>query len=180
MWSDWRQEEEPVPTSFARLPMRVPAAVAYQQSVQLEQQAEESKQQAQRRAAESQQQATELNRVLNETAASFEELKQEHAATLDELAWYKRWAFGRRRERFSEGQGHLFDLDPPAASKPEDSTTADQQAETEVKGHCRRKRRQIDWDNLRQIRHEHDLSDEEKVCSCRTRARRAHRRARRQ
>jgi len=139
---------------------------AYQQSVQLEQQAT----QAQRRAAESEQQAAELNRVLNETAASFEKLKQEHAATLDELAWYKRWAFGRRRERFTEGQGqgHLFDLDPPAANESEDSANADKEAEveTDVKGHRRRKRRQIDWDKLRQIRHEHDLSDEEKVCSC--------------
>ncbi len=60
-------------------------AAAYQQSVQLE-----------TKVATSQQQAAELNRVLNETAASFEELKQEHAAALDELAWYKRWAFGRR------------------------------------------------------------------------------------
>ena len=77
---------------------------AYRQSVQLEQ-----------RAAEAEQQAAELNRVLDETAASYEELQQEHAATLDELAWYKRWAFGRRRERFTEGegQGHLFELDPP-------------------------------------------------------------------
>jgi transposase len=139
---------------------------AYQQSVQLERQAT----QAQRRVAESQQQVAELGRVLDETAASFEELKQEHAATLDELAWYKRWAFGRRRERFSkgegEGQGHLFDLDPPAAAEPEDFATADEEAEVEIKGHRRRKRRQIDWDKLRQIHHEHDLSDEEKVCSC--------------
>ena len=132
-------------------------AAAYKQSVQLEQ-----------KATASQQQAAELNRVLDETAASFEELKQEHAATLDELAWYKRWAFGRRRERFSEGegQGHLFDLDPRAANELEDSATADEEAETEVKGHRRRKKRQIDWDKLRQIHHEHDLSDEEKVCSC--------------
>jgi uncharacterized coiled-coil DUF342 family protein len=55
---------------------------AYRQSVQLEQQAEEAKQgaeEAQRRVAESQQEAAELNRVLDETAASFEELKQEHS-----------------------------------------------------------------------------------------------------
>ncbi|MCP4308811.1 MAG: IS66 family transposase [Gammaproteobacteria bacterium] len=105
---------------------------------------------------------------MDETAASFEELKQEHAATLDELAWHKRWAFGRRRERFTEGegQGHLFDLDPPAADGSEDSATADEEAETEVKGHRRRKNRKIDWDKLRQIHHEHDLSDEEKVCPC--------------
>jgi transposase len=135
---------------------------AYQQSVQLEQRAEQS----QRRAAESEQQVAELNRVLDETAASFEELKQEHAATLDELAWYKRWAFGRRRERFTEGegQGHLFDLAPPAANEPEDPATADEGVE--VHSHRRRKKRQIDWDKLRQIRHDHDLSDEEKVCSC--------------
>ena len=145
---------------------------AYQQSVQLEQQVAGAKRratQAQRRAAESEQQVAELGRVLDQTAASYQELQQEHAATLDELAWYKRWAFGRRRERFTEGegQGHLFDLDPPAANESEDSATADQEPEVEVQGHRRRrKRRQIDWDKLRQIRHEHDLSDEEKVCSC--------------
>ena len=106
--------------------------------------------------------------VTDETAASCEELKQEHATTLDELAWYKRWAFGRRRERFTEaeGQGHLFDLDPPAADEPEDSAGADDEAEVEIKGHRRRKRRKIDWDKLPQVHHEHDLSDEEKVCPC--------------
>ena len=78
--------------------------------------------------------------MLDETAASYKSLQQEHAATLDELAWHKRWAFGRRRERFTEGQGQ---------------------------GHRRRrKNRQIDWDKLPQIRHEHDLSEEEKNCSC--------------
>ena len=137
---------------------------AYKQSVQLEQQAA----QAERRVATSQQQAAELTRVLDETAASFEELKQELAATLDELAWHKRWAFGRRRERFTEGegQGHLFDLEPSAVDELEGSITPDEEAGTEIKGHHRRKRRQIDWDKLRQIQHEHDLSDEEKVCSC--------------
>lgn len=143
---------------------------AYQQSVELEQGAAEAKRdarEAERRVAEAEQEVAELKRVLDETAASFEELQQEHAATLDELAWYKRWAFGRRRERFTEGegQGHLFDLAPPAANESEDSASPDQ--EVEVQGHRRRrKKREIDWDKLRQIRHEHDLSDEEKVCSC--------------
>ena len=75
---------------------------AFQQATDLE-----------RRVAESEHQVAELNRVLSETSASYELLQQEHAATLDELAWYKRWAFGRRRERFEEGegQGHLFALE---------------------------------------------------------------------
>src|SRR5512136_1799954 len=74
---------------------------AFKQATQLE-----------RRVAASEQEVVELNRVLGETAASYQELQQEHAATLDELAWYKRWAYGRRRERFreGEGQGHLFAL----------------------------------------------------------------------
>jgi transposase len=129
---------------------------AYQQSVQLEQQAT---------AAE--QQTAELHRVLDETSASYQELQQEHAATLEELAWYKRWTFGRRRERLTdgEGQGHLFELDIPVASDTEESTPQ-QEAESEVKSHRRRKKRQIDWDKFRQIRHEHDLEPEEKECSC--------------
>jgi transposase len=131
---------------------------AFQQATQLE-----------RRVVESEQQVAELNRVLSETSASYESLQQEHATTLDELAWYKRWAYGRRRERFSEGegQGHLFDLDadlPANADLPEPTAADD---EVNVQGHRRRrKKREIDWDKLPQIRHEHDLRDEEKICSC--------------
>ena len=131
---------------------------AFQQATQLE-----------RHVVESEQQVAELNRVLSETSASYESLQQEHATTLDELAWYKRWAYGRRRERFSEGegQGHLFDLDadrPASADLPEPTAADD---EVNVQGHCRRrKKREIDWDKLPQIRHEHDLRDEEKICSC--------------
>jgi transposase len=137
---------------------------AFQQAKQLEQRAAE----AERRATESEQRVAELDRVLDETAASHEELKQTHAATLDELAWYKRWAFGRRRERFTEGQGqgHLFELDFPVSDDLEESTTPHQEGETEVKSHRRRRKRQIDWDKLRKVVHDHDLDDEEKVCSC--------------
>ncbi len=137
---------------------------AHKQSVQLEQQAAE----AERRATQAEQQAAEFNRVLDETAASYQDLQHEHAATLDELAWYKRWAFGRKRERFAEGegQGHLFDLDLPVADETEGSTESQEEAEVEIKGHRRRKNRKIDWDKLPQIRHEHDLDDEEKICSC--------------
>ena len=130
---------------------------AFKQATQLE-----------RRVGESEQQVAELNRVLGETAASYQELQQEHAATLDELAWYKRWAYGRRRERLSEdqGQGHLFDLhaDLPADSDLSEPMTPDD--EVDVHGHRRRKKREIDWDKLLQIRHEHDLPEEEKICSC--------------
>ena len=155
-------DANPFPNDLAECHQLLVAA--YQQSVQLEQQAT----QAERRAAESEQQVAELKCVLDETSASFEELKQEHAATLDELAWYKRWTFGRRRERFSEakGQGHLFDLASPVSQEPEDSTGPDQTAAVEVQSHRRRKKREIDWDQLRQIRHEHDLEPEEKMCSC--------------
>jgi transposase len=127
---------------------------AYVQSVQLEQQA-----------AEAQQQAAELTRVLDETAASYRELQQEHTATLEELTLYKRWVFGRRKERFTEahGQSHLFELDSPVASKSEDSVASSD--EVEIKSHRRRPRREIDWDKLPQIVHDHDLKDHEKECS---------------
>ena len=120
---------------------------AFQQARQLE-----------RRTAESEQQAAELNRVLGETAASYEALQQEHAATLDELAWYKRWAYGRRRERFVEdqGQGHLFELElatNPIFRKLRVPTR-------HRRARPSRRRSEIDWDKLPQIRHEHDLCEE--------------------
>jgi transposase len=131
---------------------------AFQQARQLE-----------RRTAESERKAAELNRVLDETTATYEALQQEHAATLDELEWYKRWAYGRRRERFGEdqGQGHLFELDLDLATNPDLPEAASSENTIDVQGHCRRrKKREIDWDKLLQIRHEHDLSAEEKICSC--------------
>ena len=131
---------------------------AFKQATQLE-----------RRVVESEQQVAELNRVLGETATSYKELQQEHAATLDELAWYKRWAYGRRRERISEdqGQGHLFDLDADLPANSDPAELADSDDAVDVQGHSRhRKKREIDWDKLPQIRHEHDLPEEEKICSC--------------
>jgi len=127
---------------------------AYKQSVQLEGQA-----------AKAEQRVVEISRVLDETAASYQELQNEHAATLEQLAWFKRWVFGRKRERVgdAEGQGHLFEMDPPTENKAEDSAS---EQEVEIKGHRRRKNRKIDWDKLQQVRHEHDLPEEEKTCSC--------------
>jgi len=142
---------------------------AFKQAVELERHVsdiENRATQTEQRFAASQQEVAEVKRVLDETAASYQELQQDHAATLDELAWYKRWMFGRRRERFTEGegQGHLFELESQLANESQESTP-DTDSGIEVKSHQRRQKRQIDWDKLRQIRHEHDLSDEEKVCS---------------
>ncbi len=143
---------------------------AFKQSVELEQQvvdAQREASQAEQRATESEQKAAELGRVLDETAASYQALQQEHEAMLDELAWHKRWAYGRRRERFAEaeGQGHLFELNL-SASDASDAPAPQPEPETEVKGHRRRRKRQIDWDKLPQIRHDHNLDEEEKVCTC--------------
>ena len=136
---------------------------AYKQSVQLERRAENAEQ----RVAESEQRVAELDRVLDATTASYQQLQQEHVATLDELAWYKRWAFGRRRERFTEaaGQGHLFDLGPSSANELEDPVPSPHGVE--IQGYRRRRpRREIDWDKLPQIVHNHDLLEEERKCSC--------------
>jgi transposase len=137
---------------------------AFKQSVELEHQVADAK----RHAAEAKQQATELSRVLDQTAASYQELQQEHAAALDELAWYRRWTFGRRRERFAagEGQGHLFELESPLAGESPAAAVPEWDAGNEVKAHHRRQKRQIDWGKLPQIRHNHDLEEEDKTCSC--------------
>ena len=135
---------------------------AYKQAMQLE-----------RRATESAQRVAELDRVLDATSASYEELQHEHASTLEELGWYKRWVHGRRRERIIEAksQQHLFDLTPPGAAEvpaPLDSREARQ----EVAGHSRRRscQRELDLSSLPHHRHEQDLPDAEKICSCCRRA----------
>jgi len=126
--------------------------------------AERKAQAAQQRAAESQQQATDLGQVLDETAASFEQLRKEHAATLEELAWYKRWVHGRRSERLAdgEGQGHLFDLARPAAEAASDRELAEPLPA--AAGRPRRRRRELDLSRLPHHRHESELSAAERIC----------------
>ena len=142
---------------------------AYQQSRQLEQQSRQLEQQSrqlEQQVAASQQEVAELNRVLDETADSHAKLQQEHAAKLEELAWYKRWVHGQRRERTveAEGQQHLFDLTPgdDLEDAAQDSAAQPQQ----VAGHTRRRRRELDLSRLPHHRHELDLSPQEKVCNC--------------
>jgi transposase len=108
--------------------------------------------------------AEELSRILDETAISYEELQATHQAALDELSALKRWIYSRRTEKLIEGEGqcHLFDLEPSNATatliqpKPELSRPADT---------GRRRRRELDFDQLPHFRHEHDLSEADKQCS---------------
>ncbi|MGO9528635.1 MAG: IS66 family transposase [Verrucomicrobiia bacterium] len=158
---------DPLPTDLAECHRLLLAA--FKQAMRLERLATESE----RRATESEQRIAELDRVLDATSASYEELQHEHASTLEELGWYKRWVHGRRRERVIEGKGqqHLFDLTPPGAAEapaPLDS----REALPEIAGHSRRRpcQRELDLSCLPHHRHEQDLPDAEKICCCCRRA----------
>ena len=122
--------------------------------------------QHERQVADAERQVAELSRVLDETAASHEQLKELHEATVDELNALKRWVYGRRRERIVEGDGqqHLFDLHPSATAQVEESSFEEPQKE--VAGRSRRRRRELDLDKLPHYRHELDLSAGEKMCNC--------------
>lgn len=119
---------------------------------------------AHQQARQLEQQVAELNRVLDQTADSFEKLQQEHTASLEELAWYKRWVHGRRGERIVEsaGQQHLFDFAPAA----NEALIADGTPRQEIASSPRRRRRELDLSHLPHHRHEHDLSPQEKICRC--------------
>lgn len=133
---------------------------AFQQAIHLERRAAAFEQ----RLAESEQQAAQLGRVLDETAASYEALKTSHEAALNELNALKRWIYGRRRERLvaGEGQGHLFELDPPTGA-----VAVEQEAALpNVAAHARRRRRNLDLSRLPHHRHELDLPPADKTCSC--------------
>ena len=110
-------------------------------------------------------QASELECVLDQTAASYEELQETHQATIDELNRLKRWAYGRRSERIVEGKGqqHLFDLHPAATGEPDASIP--ERPRQQVTAHSRRRRRELDLDKLPHYRHELDVSPGEKICS---------------
>ena len=147
-----------IPTDLAHCQQLLLAA--YQQSMQLEQ-----------RAATAEQQAAELNRILDETSATYHDLQEQHTATLEELAAIKRWLYGQRRERIVEadGQQHLFDLNPAGDISPvPDAETAE--PPQYIAGHTRRRRRELDLSHLPHIRHELDLPEEDKTCSCCNRA----------
>jgi hypothetical protein len=72
--------------------------------------------------------------VLDQTAADYDQLKEEHTELAEVLALMRRYAFGRRHERFVDapGQGHLFEIpefidEPqPAAPTVEDKPAPEQ------------------------------------------------------
>src|ERR1700684_1991369 len=142
---------------------------AYKQAVQLERRATQSE----RRGTDSEQRIAELDRGLDATSALYEELQHEDTSALEELGWYKRWVHGRRRERIVEAksQQHLFDLSPPGAAEAP-RRVAPREALHEIAGHSRRRpcQRELDLSCLPHHRHEKDLPDAEKICSCCRRA----------
>ena len=58
--------------------------------------------------------------MLDQTAADYDQLKEEHTELAETLALLRRYIFGQRRERFIDapGQGHLFDI-PEIIDEPE-------------------------------------------------------------
>ena len=111
------------------------------------------------------QQAEELSRVLDETAASYEELQATHRAALEELSALKRWIYGRRTEKIIEGEGqrHLFDLAPTSTTAQPLEPTPEPPLQEATR---RRRRRELNLDKLPHFRHEQDLSEADKQCSC--------------
>lgn len=114
----------------------------------------------------------ELQRVLDQTAADFSELRERHAGVLEELALFRRYIFGPRRERIVDdpGQRHLFELagpaiEPAAAAAPEPEPGPDA-ATTNTSSRSARPRERKSLDHLPHIRIEHDLPEAEKTCSC--------------
>src|SRR4051794_8392757 len=111
------------------------------------------------------QRAEELSRVLDETAASYDELQATHQVALEELSALKRWIYGRRTEKIVEGdgQGHLFEIELSSSM----ATPLESRQEPSRPATGRRRRRELDLDKLPHFRHEHDLSEADKQCvSC--------------
>ena len=108
--------------------------------------------------------AAELSRVLDETAASYDELQATHQAALEELSALKRWIYGRRTEKIVEGDGqqHLFDLAPSSTAA---TPLEPRQELSRPVATGRRRRRELDLDGLPHYRYEHDLSEADKQCS---------------
>jgi transposase len=129
----------------------------------LRQQAEAERQ----RANDARHRIDELERILAETAADYDRLQEEHAELAETLALLRRYIFGPRRERRVDDpdQGHLFDL-PEFVPEPEPPTPTPADDAAPPRSHPARPGRRARLDHLPHIRIEHDLTEEEKTCSC--------------
>lgn len=115
------------------------------------------------------QQVEDLQAALDQAAKIHDQTLQEHEQTVqelrDQLELYRRYVFGPRRERLIEapGQGHLFELGAleSPAELPElpacDPSTAARPRQ--------RRSRKPDYDQLPQVRFEHDVPEADKICA---------------
>jgi|GEM_PF-30189 len=132
--------------------------------------------------AEQLQRYSDLEQVLNRTAKDFDQLREDHQKATDELRLLRRWVYGSRRERHvaDAKQQHLFEMgqlfaepepsiEPSSASSeaPASAEDAARSAAAQEKAARRRKKRadrKLCLDALPQFEHDHDVSQEEKVC----------------
>lgn len=111
----------------------------------------------------------EKQRVLDETSAAYARLQQERDHFQEQLALLRRWAYGRRRERFdeAEGQRHLFgELEGTTPKTPAGPETTVGPATASTPRTRRRDSGTRGLGGLPQKRIEHDVPDTEKVCGC--------------
>src|ERR1051325_3416145 len=122
----------------------------------------------QRQAEDAQRRIDELQRVLDQTAADYSQLQEQHAELAETLALFRRYVFGPRRERHVDdpNQGHLFDLHDTAI-EPEAAAPVEPDAANPLpQPRATRPHRRTCLDHLPHHRIEHDLPEEEKICSC--------------
>jgi transposase len=116
------------------------------------------------------QQVEDLKAALDEAAKIHDQAVQEHEQSVQELlrqiALYRRYVFGPRRERLVEapGQGHLFgfDVDESVAAL---AALAEPPAHRPRPPARPRRSRKPDYDRLPQVRIPHDVPEAEKICT---------------
>jgi transposase len=138
---------------------------------ELRRQAEVAQRQAEdarRQAEEARRRIDELRRVLEETAADYSQLQEKHAELAETLALFRRYVFGPRRERHVDDpdQGHLFDLHDTLIEPETVAPTESDAAPPVPRPKASRPHRRTSLDHLPHTRIEHDLTEDEKICSC--------------
>ncbi len=155
--------------------------MAQQQALFAEMQLRHAEQQQQY--AEQQQQYADLKEVLNRTTTDLDQLREQHQKALGELRMFRRWVYGSRRERHvaDPKQQHLFEMSSlfaePQSSAASSSASGDVSASAEdgalaaaaqekaARRQKKRAERKLCLDALPQVKHDHDVSPEEKVCN---------------